>query len=108
MSTTKAYLDNSNLVRITGLANDATGAYINGGVTVTADIVPQGGTTVVTDGGPISLSYVAASDGIWQGVFSDNLVIVDGERYTCRVTADGGEFLTGHWELPLLAKVRVP
>lgn len=91
---------NSNLLQIRGLRNKATGAYVNGGVTVAADLVPIAGGAAIT-GTPITLTYVTGSNGDWQGILPADLPVALASLYRARLTADGGVNLRGYWELTI-------
>lgn len=109
MSTTTpvAYYDlNSNLLKITGLKNANDGSWVNSGVTVTAKICPVNSTTAITNG-TITLSYVAASNGNWQGTYPSTTPVVRNTSYDLIVTADGGVSLTGVWKIRIRAEERV-
>mgnify|MGYP006969388980 CR=1 FL=1 len=93
----------SNLLRITGLKNAATKAFISAGVTLTAELRLPGSATPVANG-TITLSYVAGTNGEWQGTFSRDAAVTPQQSYEVVITADGGEFLTRHWTLPVIAK----
>lgn len=99
------YLSNDNLLEIDGLKNTATDAYINN-ATVTATLVDEGGTAVVGETWPITLSYVSGSDGKYRGTLKDTLSLTAGLGYTAQITADGGADLKGYWEFPLRSAVR--
>ena len=96
---------NDNLLRVIGLKNKSTGSFINAGVTATADLVPEGTTSVIT-GSAISLSYVAASDGNWEGTYPDTLALTVGAALTARITVNAGAGLQGYWELPVDVRTR--
>jgi len=99
---------NSNMVRIEGLRNTATGAYVNagGGVSVTADVVARGTTTVLA--GPITLTHVSGSNGDWQGTFPASTSIALETPITIRVTADGGASLKAIWAVHTTVQERRP
>lgn len=99
------YDQNSNLLRIRNLKNEKTGSYIAAGVTVTADIVPAGTATPVADSA-ITLTY-DGPNGIWSGVFPDDLVLSTTAVYECRLTIDGGsETSRGRITAPLKVRPR--
>lgn len=69
----------------TGLANHATGSYIND-ATVTAVLSNAAGTTIQT----ITLSYVAASNGNYRGTITYGANLVMLSHYKLTVTAVSG------------------
>ena len=95
---------NSMLLIATDLANELTGGLIDGtsGVTVTAELVESDDTLIA--GSAIALTATGGTPGRWTGVFSRTLVVPSGAKVLLR--ADGGEFLTGLWTLPLKPQVR--
>lgn len=89
MSTTFAiYDENSNVLRLRKLTNRKTKALVTAAVTVTADIVPNGGGAAVA-GSEIALAYDGA-DGDWSGVYPSGLGLTLNGTYEARVTIDGG------------------
>jgi hypothetical protein len=78
-----------NLLKVSGLKNEATGAYLNS-ATLTATLYDTGGTEIVGETWPISLSYVADSDGIYQGNLKDTLTLAPGDVVKIVIVADDG------------------
>ena len=59
--------------------------------TVRATMYESDGVTEVSGASwPLTLDYVAASDGVYQGVLEDGRVLVEGERYWMELTIDAG------------------
>jgi len=59
------YLSNDNLLSIEGLKNSSSGSYLND-ATVTATLKDSGGTTVTGQTFPVTLSYIAQTNGNYQ------------------------------------------
>ena len=98
------YEDNENLVEIAGLRNSATDAYIND-ATVAVTIKDAAGNTVSGDTFPKTMAYVAASNGTYQAMLSDLLVLTPGRHYTAEITASSGG-IDARWEIPLRSATR--
>ncbi len=64
------------------------GALVRSGTTVTATLVDEDGTTVTGQTFPLTLSYVAASNGNYRGVLEDDLNLTESASYWVQVTAD--------------------
>lgn len=99
------YPGNSGVLQIGALKNAQTDAYIND-ATVEATVVDRHDAEVTGQSWPLTLSYVAASDGIYRGVIESDLTVVVGGTYTAQVTATSG-VLVGYWELPITIATRV-
>lgn len=106
------YVGNDNLVWLGdpdtlegGLRNAATGEYINS-ATVGVTLIDSDGVEVDGETWPKSLSYIAASNGMYRAALSDAVELVAGAEYTAKISADGGPGLLGYWELPVKALTR--
>lgn len=97
------FLDNDMVLQFAGLT-DENGDYVNDAV-ITADLVDEAGVQVTGQTWPLTLAYVAASDGIYQGILEDTLVLTDRAIYKARITIVAGG-ANGYWEEPCLAQVR--
>lgn len=86
-----------NVVTLSGLKNEVTGAFINTAV-VTVTLVDRGGAEVAGQSWPAALTYVASSDGVYRGTLSDSLDLTKFEAYTAQITADAGPGLQQYWE----------
>lgn len=76
-----------------------------GGVGTVAHATIDVGGEAVTNGGPVTLSYVAASNGRYQGTLAANAAIVDGEYYDLEVNfAESGKTALLH--VPCVARWR--
>jgi len=102
-----AYVSNDSLLKLDGLEDEAatTTTYIND-ATVTATLVDEDGANVSGQSWPVTLSYVAASNGNYRATLEDVLVLSHGSNYTAKITANGGAGLMGYWELPIAAETR--
>ncbi len=96
---------NDNLLEVIGLKNVVTDAFVNT-ATVTATLVDKADADVGGETWPITLGYVAASNGLYQAILSDALVLVVGDLYTAKIDADDGPNKVAHWEFPVRAETR--
>ncbi|MGH8626450.1 MAG: hypothetical protein ACREYC_14670 [Gammaproteobacteria bacterium] len=99
------YLANDNLLELQGLTNAASGAYVND-ATVTATVVDKNGANVAGGSWPLTLAYVAASNGKYRGTLQETLTLTEGQDYTAKVTVAGAG-LTAFFEHPLRALKRI-
>lgn len=93
---------NDQFVRITGLKDGLGGSYENA-ATVKATLKTKAGLDVpgFVD---VTLSYLAASDGIYIGQVQETFDPVKGSYILFINAAQAG--VVGHWELPAKVKVR--
>ena len=96
------YYLNSNVVRVTGLRNNVTKAYINSGsgVAVSISLVPT------VTGGSRSMIYVTGSNGVWETVYPSDVGVTLGSTYIATIIADGGTLLRGVWNIQLVVEER--
>jgi len=96
------YQNNDNLAMLIGLRNQVTDTYIND-ATVSMTFKDETGGVIT---GPLSMAYVADSDGNYTVVLPHNLTVEPHEVYTAEVTADGGADLRGFWAVPVIIEER--
>lgn len=100
------YISNDNVLTLVGLQNSVSAAYLNA-ATVTVTLVDSEGTDIAGETWPVSMAYVASSDGNYRATLVDTLTgLTDADVVTAKVTADGGAGLNGYWEVPLTAATR--
>lgn len=99
------YKDNDNLVEVDELKNSATDAYINTATVTLTAIRDAAGAVVTGVSFPISMTYVATSNGKYQATVDKAIALIAGHTYTAIIDAVSGG-LDGHWELPLVCRVR--
>jgi hypothetical protein len=105
MATQIAYVANTNNLVLTGLKSDIEDAFLNSAV-VTATVKDSTNAVVV---GPVTMDYVAASDGEYIASLSASIEFTAGARYTAFIDADGSDTNNeriGHWEIAFTAKTR--
>lgn len=99
------FVANTNVIDLTGLKNEITDAFINDAA-VTVTIKTVAGVEVAGETWPVSMGYVAASNGNYRGILSDEIELVAKSKYIAHIDADGGPDLVGHWELTFKAAAR--
>jgi hypothetical protein len=109
---------NNQYVELDGML-DGTTKYLGDGVTLNPNPTYINNATgtfnvndptgaLVANGGPITLNYIAGSNGDYRGLLTNAFNPATlGQGYTIKVdlTAPGG--FVGHWELPAQVKARV-
>lgn len=98
------YRQNDNLLELTGLINEATGAAIND-AQVSARLVDAKGVDIPGQGWPLTLEFVVGSDGDYRGMLESALQL-DGRLVTAIVDVDAGQGLTAHIERELHVRDR--
>jgi hypothetical protein len=98
------YIDNDNYLELDGLKNGATSAYVNDAAVV-CTLKDSSGNPVTGQTWPLTLAYVAASNGKYRGRLKYDLALTEGKTYTAHITATGGG-LTANWQTKLLATKR--
>ena len=78
-----------NLLKLDGLQNSDTLAYLNS-ATVTARVLKPDGTEVAGVSWPITLSHDGGTTGIYKGTLPDTMTLTAGWEVTIEITADAG------------------
>lgn len=95
-----------NLLQITGLTNEVSGSFINDAV-ITATVVKKSDRTEVAGvTWPVSVVYVAASDGIYRGTLPYTMDIADRDKLIVLVEIDAGAGLKQHRECSVTASIK--
>lgn len=89
-------IDTDNVIELSAFQNETDDSYIND-ATVTVTLLTMGGTEVSGGAWPLTMSYVAASDGIYRATLPDTLALKPNKRYLAKVIADGGSGLRRTW-----------
>jgi hypothetical protein len=100
-----AFVANTNILELLGLKSDVEDVFIND-ATVTARIRDKNGDDVSGQSWPVAMAYVAASDGNYRGTLSDEIALVNKQKYKAIIDADAGPDRIGHWEFPFTAITR--
>lgn len=96
---------NSMVIELLALTDSVTEAFVND-ATVAVTLVDDAGADVTGETWPLSMAYVAASDGIYRATMASAIVVTVGHQYTAKVTALASG-TTGFWEVPVVAERRV-
>jgi len=103
MSALKLYAgNNDHLIELLGAQNAADDSYLNSAV-VSAVIKDSNGTAVT--GSPVTLSYVASSNGNYRGTLDKDAGLTDGEIYTVTITLSQSG-IDAEWEIDVTAEKR--
>ena len=98
------YTDNDNLVRVRGLRDKRDDTYKNS-ATVNMTLKDEDGTAVTGVSWPVAFSYVAASNGNYNGVIPKEAAIQAREHYYIEITAvEAGT--TAEWNVRVRARDR--
>ena len=101
----KLFIDNDNLLALTGLKNYVTSAYIND-ATVTATLYDASGVEVAGQTWPVSMAYASGTDGIYRATLEYDLTVTTDQVYVAHVEVDAGSGLIGHFESRVMAMIR--
>lgn len=99
------YLGNNSIVDVTGLRNENTGAYVADAV-VSVTLLDQTGRPVIGSDWPLTLAYLAGSNGVYRATLPHTLDLVEGGRYLARIVADSGAGLQAQWDMPCVGRLR--
>lgn len=84
-------------VELVGLKDASAGTYIND-ATVTVTMYGEDGSTEVTgETWPVTMSYVASSNGNYLGVVSADSNILVGVKYQIKISATDADGNKGEW-----------
>ena len=99
------YVANDNLLRVDRLRDAEDGSFLNA-ATVTAHLRNRDGTDVGGQAWPLTLGYVAGSEGRYHGTLSDGMTLKAGRKVFATVVADAGEGRRAEFVVELAAAVR--
>jgi hypothetical protein len=89
-------VETDNLIELDGLQDQSTSAYIND-ATVTVTLLDSSGSEVAGETWPLTMGYVAASNGKYRATLADTLSLSPNKRYQAKVVADGGSGKKRTW-----------
>lgn len=98
------YYLNDNRLDVTGL-RDSAGVYLNSATVTTILIDATTLAEVAGETWPVTLDYVATSNGDYTAVLESALSVTPGQRLILRVTAVQGT-TQAYWEIPVLVRMR--
>ncbi len=98
---------NSMLLKLNGLRDSEAlpGVFLNA-ATVTVTLKDSAGAEVSGETWPLTLDYIAASDGNYSATLTDTLGVTLSGIYDAEITVDGGAGLKAFWVMPLVVKKR--
>lgn len=99
------YNDNDNVIELAGVRNGTTGDYLDAAA-VAVTLTDSAGAEVSGETWPLSMAYVAGSNGRYRATLADTLSLTAGQRYTATITADGGAGLFGKFVMDLVCQSR--
>lgn len=99
----KLFVANDNLITWNNMTSSVDGSYVND-ATVTMTLYDSTGATV-TGAIAVSLPYVSASNGKYQGTIDSTVALVSDASYTLKITAVSGT-KNGFVELDCVAVTR--
>lgn len=105
MSTLTLYVGNDNVITLNGLI-DSDGSYVNSATVVVTLVEANTLVEIVGESWPLTMTYIAASNGDYKATLADTLAISNGDELTAYVDADGGAGKHAYWEIPVLAETR--
>ena len=98
------YIDNDNLVTVSALKNQRTGAYI-ATATLSASLLDSDDNPVAGQAWPVDGDYLAGTDGNYVIPLSDALELAENEFYTLVITVVSAD-LQAVWRIPAKAVYR--
>jgi hypothetical protein len=92
------YIGNDNILELNGLLNVSVSpsTYVNT-ASVAVTLYDTNGDEVSGETWPLTMSYVASSNGVYRATLSDSLSLKVNRRYRAKITANGGAGLQGEW-----------
>lgn len=105
MDVLSLYVGNDMMIEVEGLTNEATGQIVNDAA-VAVTLLDTQGNQVGGQVWPLTMGYVAETDGIYRATLADTLGVVVNTRYLARITADAGSGRRSEWDIDVLASRR--
>lgn len=90
-----------NLFEVLGANREDTGAYLNGATVNVTLVDAKTGVQIGNMAWPITLSYVAGSNGDYRATIPYNISVTKGQYVIAQVSVDGGPGLKGYAEVPV-------
>lgn len=101
------YYKNDTLVKIAGVKNSLTGAYINNATIQILGVKKYMTSTEINEElFPLLLTYHQGSNGVYSAVLSHNLELEPNAKYTCMIEAITEEDVRGYWEFSFTCRLR--
>lgn len=92
------FIDNTDhVIKVDGLWDDVNDAFINSSTDVEVTLKDTSDIDIAGQSWPFTLTYEAASDGVYEGTLSDTLDVTDGDVVKVLLTADNGAGFHREW-----------
>jgi len=101
----EVYVLSDNLITVSGLINNISGLYINDAV-ITATVTDRSGVEVPGFAWPLTLTYIASSDGVYRGTVPYDVEFVNRQAYIIKLTINGGAGLRQYRECTVKAAIK--
>lgn len=82
------YIDNDNVVYLSGLRNEVTGEYINDAL-LSAELTDTQDVAVAGQSWPLIMDYVAGTQGIYRLLLENTLALLNGQYYKLNISGTG-------------------
>ncbi len=99
------YVGNTAIIQLDGLA-DSDGSYVNDATVTLQSLTDSSGDAVPGLTTPLSMGYVASSNGKYQALIPHAVELIAGQVYVAMVRATSTEGWRAEWSETLLAKAR--
>ncbi len=96
---------NDNLLELVDLKDVVADTFANA-ATVTVTLVDKDDVEVVGETWPLTMAYVAASNGKYRAVLKDTLTLTVDALYTAKIDVNDGANKQAHWKFLLRAETR--
>lgn len=100
------FIDNNNLIKLTGLRDAANALYLNGASVSVTMLDAATDAEITGQTWPLTMDYVASSSGTYQATLDYDLVVSPGQSLVAKVVANAGEGLRLSLRVPVTAKYR--
>lgn len=100
-----AFVGNTNVLLLSGLHSEVDGVYINNAA-VSVTVKDKDGTELAGVTWPLTMDYVAASNGNYRVFLADDAELGAGVQYVAYIVADGGVNKIGSWQFNFTARDR--
>lgn len=100
------YIENDNLIRLSGLRDGAHEIYLNG-ATVTVTLVDAAsGEEIDGETWPLTMDYISGTDGSYHAILPYDLALTGEQPLKAIVVADSGPGLRMSLRVPVIARYR--
>jgi hypothetical protein len=100
-----AFVANSNVLDLIGLKSAVEDTFIND-ADVEVTVKDSADVNVTGVSWPVTMDYVAASNGNYRAILSHAIAFVPNRKYYAHIDADAGADRVGHWEFEFRPQTR--